>query len=204
MKLSKLIVVLVVILLAVTTLATTVSAASVDVKATEELTSYLTSSHKVGAMTFEMSAFQKDDVNFYFKNNPVTAEQANQIKAEVAAAINTVPAGTSNLKSLTGAQKSQALSHINAAAAVIGAKVTINTSNNTYTVTDKNGATISSSGFTMDGSAIVVGGGSSSASSSNGTVAKFVQTGSDVSVFAVIATIAMVAVSAYFVKKVHA
>lgn len=207
MKISKLSLILVVAIMAISVLATTVSAYT-----SAELANYITGSHTISGSQFELGADAKNQVKNYLANNPVTDAEAAQIKGLLDEAKNVINStGASNLNQVSKETKAKAVSLIKQAGNVAGLTVSVNSQAKTVTVSD--GATaILSGSYAVEGNGGLtvrtytnpasVGGNNAAAGST--TVNKLVYTGSNNTVFAVVAVLAVVAVATVLVKKVNA
>lgn len=204
MKLSKVTIALLVAVLAIICLSTTVNAA--------DLKSFVNSSHEIGGKSYELDSYTKTDLNFYLQNNPISDDVAEKIEAVLNEAFALVPDGVTSLDDLSAGLKAQILAKIKEAGDLAGVSIEINPAAGTFKVTDKNGNTVSNGHYSRNTINPVVATTGSVAASSDGTTAStgtstvsaFANTGASISVYAVIASIAMVAVSVYFVKKVNA
>jgi len=204
MKLSKVTIALLVAVLAIVCLSTTVNAA--------DLKGYVNGSHEIGGQNYELDSNTKTDLNFYLQNNPIPDDVAGDIEDDLNAALDLVPDGAKSLDDLSAGLKAQILGKIKDAGNKAGLNVEINPKAGTFKVTDKNGNTVSNGHYGRNGvnptvaaaGAPAPAGVGAAAPAGTTTVAGFAKTGASVSVYAVIASIAMVAVSVYFVKKVNA
>ncbi len=195
-KLSKLLVMIVVIL-AVVTISLKVNAGTAD------LTSYVTSSHKINGMKFELKKEQKKSVKNYIENN-VSDEQANAAYGNIKAAEKIVSdSGVTKIENLSPNDKSKAISLATQAAKDVGLNLKVDTNANTFTLL--NGSTV----LVSDAISNLIkpvnsgsNGGSGSGSGSAGTAttgSTLLYTGSNSAVYGVVA-LAIVAV-AVVVKK---
>lgn len=212
MKVSKLLIMSALVLAVVVCLATSTYAFS-----NSDLTKYLTGSHVINGSTYELNDSAKAQVKSYLEKNPVTDEQAAQIKANLEKAKSLVVAGAQSLNQMNSEKKSEIVSYVKAAGNIAGVEVSINTETQVINIV-ANGKTILSGTYALDGTnGLTVrtsapqggnGGGASaqagSGSASGSTISGFARTGATVSVFAVAALVAVVAVSTVFIKKVNA
>lgn len=208
MKLSRISLVIAVALLAIVALTVSANAFS-----NEDLATYLTTTHMISGTQYKLTDANAVQVKDYLTQHPVTDAQAAQIKSLLEQALAKV-SGDNALSQLTQAEKDQIISLVQQAGNIAGVTVTFNTAANTVTVSGS-GAVILSGSYVNDGNGGVTvkytngGSGSSSAGAAAGTAANggsraFVYTGANNSVFAVIALLAVVAVSTVLVKKAYA
>lgn len=200
MKLSK---VLLIAVIAIMALATSVSAYT-----SSDLANYITGSHTISGSQFELGAAQKQEVKNYLANNPLTDAEAAEVKSLLDQAKNEINAtGASNLNQVSKETKSKAVSLLKQAGNVAGVTVSVNTENQTVTLS-KAGTVILSGAYSLEGN-----GGltvrtytnpASTGSASGSTINSFVYTGNSNAVFAVVAVLAVVAVSTILVKKAYA
>lgn len=207
MRLSKMIFMVVIALLAIAILTVSTNAFS-----SADLANYITGIHVISGSQYKLSDAQAANVKAYLDSNPVTDAQAEQIKTLLEQAKSKV-SGDVELSQMTDSEKTDIISLLQQAGNVAGLTVTVNTEANTITVSDGRTALLSGSyvnagngGLTVkfgggDGSTATTG---SAATASNGGAQTFVYTGANNTVFAVIALLAVVAVSTIVVKKVYA
>lgn len=209
MKLSKLLLILIVAIIAVSALATSVSAYT-----SADLAKYITGSHTISGSQFKLKDAEKKQVEDYLAQNPVTDEQATQIKSLLDQAKNAISStGGSNLNQISKATKTKVVSLLKQAGDVAGVKVSVNTEAKTVTITDGNTVILSGS-YSLEGNGGITvrtytnpastGNSGSGAAAGSSSINKFVYTGSNNTVFAVIAVLAVVAVSTVLVKKTYA
>lgn len=208
MKLSKLSLVLVLTILVVAALATSVSAYT-----SSDLATYITSEHNVGSNCYKLCDDPAQEVKDYLANNPVSDSQAEQIRNLLEQAINKASAtGAIDLNQIDTETKMEIQSLIQQAGNVAGVSVSIDTVQKLVTIS-KNGTIIVQGHYTTDGRGGITrkitgdgGGATSSASttSSTGTISSYVYTGATNVAFAVVAVLAVAAVSTAVVKKVNA
>lgn len=209
MKITKLTLILVVAILAVTALATTVSAYT-----SANLENYLLQTHVIGGVQFELRDGPKAEVKAWFKSHTLDDEKAAQVHAKLEEAKAKV--GTSDLKSLSVTTKSEIVALLKEAGNIAGVEVTVDTANETITVSD-DGVAIISGSYTSDGAngisfrssagGAAVGGAGAAAGAGAGassSVNSLVYTGNTSTIFAVVAVLAVVAVATLVVKKVNA
>lgn len=206
MKLSRISLVIAVALLAIVALTVSANAFS-----NEDLATYLTTTHMISGTQYKLTDANAVQVKDYLMQHPVTDAQAAQIKSLLDQALSKV-AGDDALSKLTQAEKDEIISLIQQAGNIAGVTVTFNTAADTVTVS-ANGTVIISGSYVNDGNGGVTvkytNNGGSSAGAAAGTAANggsktFVYTGANNSVFAVIALLAVVAVSTVLVKKAYA
>lgn len=206
MKLSRISLIIAVALVAIVALTVSANAFS-----NEDLATYLTTTHMISGTQYKLTDANAVQVKDYLTNHPVTDAQAAQIKSLLDQALAKV-AGDDALSKLTTAEKEEVISLIQQAGNIAGVTVTFNTEANTVTVS-ANGTAILSGSYVNDGNGgitvkYVNNGGSTGAAGAaapaNGGAKAFVYTGANNSVFAVIALLAVVAVSTVLVKKAYA
>lgn len=207
MRTSKLLSILIVAIIAIAALATSVSAYT-----SAELSDYVTGTHTISGSQFQLRAAEKQEVKDYLANNPLTDEQATQIKSLLDQAKNKISAtGASNLNQISKETKAQVVTLLKQAGNIAGLTVSVNS--DAQTVTISNGTTVLLNGsYAMEGNAGItvrtytnpasVGGNSGATSGS--TISGYVYTGSNNTVFIVVAVLAVVAVSTIVIKKVYA
>ena len=206
MKLSRISLVIAVALLAIVALTVSANAFS-----NEDLATYLTTTHMISGTQYKLTDANAVQVKDYLTQHPVTDAQAAQIKSLLDQALAKV-AGDNALSQLTQAEKDQIISLVQQAGNIAGVTVTFDTAANTVTVSAA-GTVIMSGSYVNDGNGGITvkytNGGSGSAGAAAGTAANggsraFVYTGANGSVLAVIALLAVVAVSTVLVKKAYA
>lgn len=202
MNLKRISLILLVAFIIVATLTISTSAFS-----NEDLATYITTPHMISGSQYKLTDANAVAAKEYLMKNPVTDEQAAQIKSLLDQALAKVN-GRKTLKEITPAEKVQIISLLQQAGNVAGFTVTVDTNANTVTVS-KNGTVIINGFYVDDGNGGVTikyanNGGSTTTSAANGGSNKFVYTGANNSVFVVIALLAVVAVSTVFVKKSYA
>ena len=204
MRTSKLLSVLIIAIIAIAALSTPVSAYT-----SAELSDYITGTHTISGSQFELRAAEKQEVKDYLANNPLTDAQATQIKSLLDEAKNKISAtGASNLNQVPKETKAAAVALLKQAGNIAGVTVTVNTQAKTVTIS-ANGTVILSGSYAMEGNAgITVRTYTNPASvgnnNSGSTISGFVYTGRNNTVFALVAVLAVVAVSTILVKKVYA
>ena len=204
MKLSK--ITSIVVLAIVSILALTISA---NAYTSAELSEYVTGAHLIGGYQYKLTDGNSATVKDYLSKNPVTDAQAAQIKSildQAKAKAN----GYTDLSQISDAQIAELIAILQQAGAVAGLTVNVNTQANIITVS-KNGTVLLNGPYVDNGNGGVTvkfGQGESAPSGANtpanGGSKTFVYTGSDYSVFAGIALVAVVAVSTIYVRKVYA
>ena len=199
MKLSKmpLIVILVIVLIS----ALIVSA---NAYTSTELSDYITGTHTICGIQYRLTDSNAANVKDYLSKNPVTDDQAVQIKSILDTAKAKANSYT-DLTQISDAQIAELISILQQAGNVAGLTVNVNTEANIITVTKGN--TVLLNGRYVDngnGGVTIRVGGSGTTNPSNGGAKTFVYTGADYSVFAGIALLAVVAVSIIYVRKVYA
>lgn len=191
-KVSK-ILVMAVVVLAVVTMSLNVNAS------TQVLKDYVGGIHNINNMVFELTDSQKTVVLNYIST--LDTETAGSIHADIIAAENLVKnSGATNVQAISKSVKTEVINLATSAAAKANLKLSVNTANNTFTLTKLSGEVlISGSADSLikynNGSA--AGGAASSAPAATGSTLLY--TGSDYAVYAV-AALAIVAV-ALVVKK---
>ena len=191
-KVSKLLVMAVVIL-AVITMSLSVNAS------TQALKDYVLDIHNINDMVFELTDSQKTVVSNYIST--LDDATAASIHADIAKAENLVRStGVTNVKAIDKATKTQVINLATSAANKAGLTLTVNTANNTFTLTKVSGDVLisgSADALTTYNKAPASSGTSSSTATSNGQTLLY--TGANYAVYAV-AVLAIVAV-AIVVKK---
>lgn len=191
-KISKLLVMAVVVL-AVITMSLNVNAG------TTELTNYVTNYHVINGMMFELTNSQKTAVRDYIASN-VTDAQADAAYAKIQEAEKLVAeSGATNVGSISASVKSQVISLAKEAATSVGLSLTVNTANNTYSLS--NGSTVLVSGNAdssiVNPSAAPAGNAAAPAANNGSTL---LYTGANYAVYAVVA-LAIVAVAVVAKKR---
>ena len=208
MKLSKMFFVVTIAIIAILAMSISVNAYT-----SAELADYITGAHLIGGNQYKLTDSNAATVKSYLNEYPVTDAQASQIKTlldQAKAKANS----KSDLSQLTDAEKAEIISLLQQAGAVAGLTVNVDTVNNTITVSKGNtilfiGSFVNSGNGGITVSFGAVGGSNSGASSStvgsasNGGANTFVYTGANNSAFAVVALLAVVAVSTIVVRKVY-
>ena len=201
MKITKLSVMALVIITLIT-MATSVSAYT-----SAELENYITGTHTISGSQFELKAAEKQEVKDYLASNPLTDAQATQIKSLLDEAKNKISAtGASNLNQIAKSTKAEVVALLKEAGNVAGLTVSVDTSAKTITVS-KAGTVIVSGSYAMEGNGgVTVRTYTNPASVTKGgsTISGFVYTGSNNTVLAIVAVLAVVAVSTIVVRKVYA
>lgn len=214
MKLSRITLVVAIAFVAILALTNSVSAYT-----SAELSNYITGTHLINGSQYKLTDAQAANVKAYLDSNPVTDAQAAQIKAKLDEAKSKANA-TTDLSQMSDANKAEIVSLLQDAGAIAGVTVSVNTQNNTLTVSDGNTVLLNGSyatagnggltvkfgnaGGTTSGAAAATGSSAGTTTASNGGASTFVYTGANNSIFAVIAVLAVVAVSTVSVKKVYA
>jgi len=207
MKLSRIFLILTIAILAIMSLTVAANAYT-----SAELADYITGVQLVGTNQYKLNDASSAQVKAYLAAHPVTDATAAQIKSLLDQAKG-IANGKTDISQFSQAEKSQILSLFQQAGNLAGVTVSVNTATNTITVTD--GQTVLINGqFVGDGNGGLtikfgpVGGSSAStgsaAAAKTSSAKKFVYTGANSTVFAVIALVAVVAVSTVLVKKVYA
>ena len=204
-----------IVLLAILTVL--VLSVSVSAYTSADLANYITGTHLISGNQYKLADAQAANVKAYLQSNPVTDAQAEQIKSLLEQAKSKV-SGDIVLSQMTSAEKAEIISLLQQAGAIAGLTVSVDSDANTITVSDGRTVLLSGSyvnagngGLTVkfgpvggSASGAATGSASTTATASNGGAKTFVYTGANNSVFAVIALLAVVAVSTVFVKKVYA
>lgn len=207
MKISKLSLMLVIAIIAISALATSVSAYT-----SADLANYITGSHSISGSQFELQASEKQQVKDYLANNPLSDAQATEIKNLLDQAKNTISAtGSSNLNQIPDSTKAQVVSLIKQAGNVAGLTVSVDTNAKTVTISSAN-AVILSGSYNIEGNGGITvrtytnpaSTGNAGSGAANSSVNTLVYTGSNNTIFAVLAVLAVVAVSTVIVKKAYA
>jgi len=186
-KVSK-ILVMAIVILAVITMSLNVNAS------TEKLKAYVGDIHNINNMVFELTDSQKTVVlNYISTLDDATAESIYQDILKVESLVGST--GATNVKNISKSVKSEIIGIATSAAAKAGLALTVNTSNNTFTLTKNVDGNVLISG-SADALTSYVTAGSSSAASGSQTL---LYTGANYAVYAV-AVLAIVAV-AIVVKK---
>ena len=216
MKLSK--ISLIVAIAVVAILALSVSA---NAYTKEDLATYITSPHMVNGTQYKLTDADAVAAKEYIMNNDITDAQAAQAQNLVEQAISKAQSAGS-LDQLSADTKTEITSLLQQAGDTVGATVNVNTNSKTISVVDKDtGTAVISGSYSSNGNggltvnannptgAATTGGaststGSSAGTASNGGAKTFVYTGANNAVYAVIALVAVVAVSTVLVKKAYA
>lgn len=194
-RLSKLLV-MVVVTLAVVTISLRVNAGTAD------LVTYVTKSHTINGMKFELKSEQKKSVQSYIEKN-VSDAQADSAYAKIKSAEKIVAdSGVTKIENLSASDKSKAISLATQAASDVGLTLKVDTNANTFTLL--NGSTVLVSDAVKNlvkpvNSGSNGGSGSSSSAGTSTTGSSLLYTGSNSVVYGVVA-LAIVAV-AVVVKK---
>lgn len=206
MKLSRISLVIAIALVAIMALSVSANAFS-----NADLADYITTTHMIGGTQYKLTDANAVAAKDYILNHPLTDAEATQVRdllEQAKALVN----GSDSLANMSTAQKSEVVSLLKQAGSVAGLTVTVNTNNNTITVSDGTSVVMSGSyteagnaGLTVkyDNNGQPVTGGAAGVAS-NGGANTFVYTGANGSVFAVIALLAVVAVSTVLVKRAYA
>lgn len=132
-RLSKLLV-MVVVTLAVVTISLRVNAGTAD------LVTYVTKSHTINGMKFELKSEQKKSVQSYIEKN-VSDAQADSAYAKIKSAEKIVAdSGVTKIENLSASDKSKAISLATQAASDVGLTLKVDTNANTFTLL--NGSTV--------------------------------------------------------------
>lgn len=208
MKLSRLSLIIAVAFLAVVAL--TVSASAYT---NEDLITYLSSPFNISGTQYKITDAQAIELKNYLQSNPVTDAQAAQIKALVDDAVSKAN-GYTDVSQIPADVKNTIKNDLTTAGAVAGVTVTINTVAKTVTVSTPTSGTIINGSYANNGNGgLTVNfsnptgaatGSAAASTASNGGAKTFVYTGANGSVVAVIALLAVVAVSTVLVKKAYA
>lgn len=110
-------------------------ATGVNAYTQQDLLNYLTKAHVVNGQTFQLSAADKVKVERFLADNPVTDEQAAQIKSKADATLNYMEKeNVTDLSKLNNTQKEKLLAMANDAADVVGVSVSYSAKDNSVSV----------------------------------------------------------------------
>lgn len=208
MKLSKILVIVAIAIVAIVALSVSASAYT-----KEDLATYITSPQKIGDKTYKLTDADAVAAKEYIMTHEISDAQAAQVKSLVEQAVSKA-GSVSSLDQLSNATKTEITNLLQQAGDVVGVTVNVNTNSNTVSVVDSNGTAIVSGSYSTSGnggltvsnsgSGSTTGSAAAATTASNGGAKTFVYTGANGSVFAVIALLAVVAVSTVLVKKAYA
>lgn len=214
MKLSKITLVVAIALVAIVALSVSASAYT-----KEDLATYITSPQKIGGTTYKLTDADAVAAKEYIMTHNISDAEANRAKDLISQAVSKA-GSASSLDQLSSATKSEITSLLQQAGDAVGATVSVNTNSKTVSVVGEDGTAIINGSYASNGNGGLTissnptgattgsaAGASSSAAAgtaSNGGSSTFVYTGANNAVFAVVALLAVVAVSTVLVKKAYA
>ena len=121
----------------------------------EELVTYITDVHHIGGNEYKLTNENAENIKEYLIENPVTDEQAEQIKSLIEQAKQKVN-NKEDLANLTDGEKTEIVSLLQQSGNIAGLNVSVNTSNNVITVNDEKEVLLNGSYMKSGNGGIVV------------------------------------------------